>query len=88
MMTNNKFIFQKRLKKFIPPKDTWTSIDNALFTPKTFFKDYHRATELTFKAIKYSFKHHFDNNTLYHRLCEVNKISPDMIKSGKKYSLF
>ncbi|UCD13380.1 MAG: hypothetical protein JSW60_07430, partial [Thermoplasmatales archaeon] len=80
-MIDKKFEFQKRLKKFIPPKDTWTPIDNALFTPTTYFEDYQKTTELTFKAIKFSFKHHFDNNSLYHRLCEVNKVTPSVIKS-------
>ena len=73
--------FQKRISKFIPPKDNWTPIDKALFTPKIFFEDYQKTAGLTFNAIKYSFDHHFENNALYRRLCEVNKVSPSTIKS-------
>jgi phenylacetate-coenzyme A ligase PaaK-like adenylate-forming protein len=73
--------FQKRFNKFIPPKKTWTPIEEALFTPTTFFHDYEKTKELTFNAIKYCFKHHIENNNLYRRICEVNKITPKLIES-------
>ena len=81
MMAKADLEFQKRISKFIPPKDNWTPIDKALFTPKIFFEDYQKTAGLTFNAIKYSFDHHFENNALYRRLCEVNKVSPSTIKS-------
>ncbi|MFW6149780.1 MAG: hypothetical protein ACOC6D_07970, partial [Atribacterota bacterium] len=67
MMTEGGLEFQKRLQKFIPPKENWTPIDKALFIPKTYFKDYQKSADLTFNAIKYSFKHHYQNNELYRR---------------------
>jgi hypothetical protein len=72
--------FEKRIEKFIPLKKNWTPIDKALFTYKIFFKDYQKIADLTFNAIKYNFKHHYENNSLYRRLCEVNKIDPNTIK--------
>ena len=78
--------FQKRQAKFIPPKDKWTPIEKALFTPKEYFKNYKKSAELTFDAIKYSFKNHYENNELYKRLCEIDNITPDKIKSPKDYN--
>ena len=81
MMAKVDLEFQKRMNKFIPQKENWTPIDKALFTPKVFFEDYKKSADITFNAIKYSFNYHFENNALYRRLCEVNKVIPSIIKS-------
>jgi len=86
-MTNAESDFQKVIEKFIPPRKNWKPIDKALFAQKTYFNDYQKTLDLTYEAIKYSFNHHFENNTLYRRLCEVNKISPESIKSKKDFSI-
>jgi hypothetical protein len=75
--------YTQRLEKFIPPKEEWTPVDTALHTPKTFFIDYKNAHELVFPAIQHTFKHHYENNFLYHRVCEVNGVTPDVVKSIK-----
>ena len=80
MMSKVELEFEKRIGKFIPPKENWTPIDKALFTQKIFFKDYQKAADLTFNAIKYSFEQHYENNSLYRRLCELNKVYPNIIK--------
>ncbi|MCX6668152.1 MAG: hypothetical protein NTV74_07995 [Euryarchaeota archaeon] len=72
---------KKALNKFVPPKETLSPVEKALFAPKSFFGDYKKAQDLMFPAIKYSFKHHYDNNVLYHRVCEINGVTPDNIKS-------
>ena len=69
--------YTQRLEKFIPPKEQWTPVDTALHAPKTFFIDYKKAQELMFPAIQHTFKHHYENNFLYHRVCEVNGVTPD-----------
>jgi len=71
----------KRFEKLITPKESWNPVEKALFAPDSFFSNYEKNQDLLFKAIKYRFKQHFDNNSLYHRLCEINKITPDNIKS-------
>lgn len=82
MTTSNEMIeLNKRLEKFIAPEESWTPVEKALFTPDFFFSNYKKNQNLLFPAIKYSFKHHFDNNALYRRLCEINKITPDVVKS-------
>ncbi|MBE3121873.1 MAG: hypothetical protein IMZ43_06320 [Thermoplasmata archaeon] len=75
--------YTQRLEKFIPPKAEWTPVDTALHAPKTFFSDYKKAHELVFPAIQHTFKHHYENNFLYHRVCEVNGVTPDAVKSEK-----
>lgn len=85
-MVQMELEINKRLEKFIPLKDKWTPIEKALFTPKEYFKDYKKSAELTFDAIKYSFKNHFENNELYKRLCEIDNFTPDKIKSAKDYN--
>lgn len=72
---------KKVFEKFITPKKSWTAVDKALFTPKMFFTNYKKNQELILPAIKYSFKHHYENNIIYKKLCEINKINPDKIKT-------
>jgi len=69
------------LQKIIPPQNEWTPVDHALFTLENFFDDYNNAQDARVEAVKYSFEHHYNNNRLYHRLCLVENISPDMITS-------
>ena len=85
-MSKAEIEFQKRIEKFIPTKKDWTPIDEALFTSKAYFGNYQKIMDLTSNAIKYSFNHHFENNTLYKRLCEVNKIDPKLIKSKEDFN--
>jgi Acyl-protein synthetase, LuxE len=73
----------ERLWKLIPPKEQWTPVDAALHAPKTFFLDYKKAQEYMLPALRYTFKHHFENNFLYHRVCEVNGVTPETITSTK-----
>ncbi|MFH1013854.1 MAG: hypothetical protein V1769_05035 [Thermoplasmatota archaeon] len=70
-----------KVEKFIPPKETWTAVDTVLHSHKDFFVDYKKRQELMFPAIKHCFKNQFENNFLYHRVCEVNKVSPKDITS-------
>ena len=86
MMSKPKLEFQKRIERFIPPKESWTPIDKALFTQNIYFNDYQKTLDLTFDAIKYSFNHHYKNNPIYRHLCEVNKITPNTLKSKEDFN--
>ena len=86
MMSKAELEFQKRIEKFIPPKEIWTPIDKALFTQKTYFDDYQKTLDLTFNAIKHSFNHHFKNNSLFRRLCTINNVKPDSITSKEDFN--
>lgn len=73
-------------EKIITPKDTWSPIDEALFTPTSFFKNYEKAQNLMLSAVKYSFKYHYENNFLYNRVCKVNGVTPEKIKSTNDFN--
>ncbi len=86
-MVEPELVFENKcLEKFITPKESWSPVDKALFAHASFFRDYKKAQDLMFPAVKYSFKHHYDNNVLYHRVCEVNGVTPDKIKSKNDLS--
>ena len=68
-------------KQFIPPQNQWTPVDTTLFTHTNFFENYTKIQQLMLPAIKYSFKHHYEKNTLYHTLCETSNITPTVIKT-------
>jgi hypothetical protein len=70
---------KKRLEKFIPPKSDWTAVDESLHSSLSFFHDYAKTSALLFPAIRQSFKHHYENNFLYHKVCEINKVTPENI---------
>jgi len=70
------------LEKFVTPKETWNPVDKVLFTTNLFFSDYKKSQELMLPAVRYSFKHHYENNVLYHHVCKTSGVTPDSIKSN------
>ena len=81
----NESEFVKRAEKLKPSTETWDPIDKALYEPIYFFSDYKKNQDLLNQAIRYSFKNHFENNKIYGKLCEFNKLKPDLIKSKDDY---
>jgi phenylacetate-coenzyme A ligase PaaK-like adenylate-forming protein len=72
--------FNERAKKYIVPIET--PVDEAVYKPKSFFSIPDKeANEYKFKAIKYAFKHHYENNAFYRKLCREKNVTPDDIKS-------
>ena len=71
----------KKLGKFITSKESWNPVEKNLFTMNSYFTNYNKNHEMSFDAIKYSFNHHYNNNLLYKRLCEINNIQPDNINT-------
>ncbi|MBN1281018.1 MAG: hypothetical protein JXA00_05150 [Candidatus Thermoplasmatota archaeon] len=72
---------QQRLQKCMPPQAAWNPVDAALFSSASFYTNYTTIQESTFRAIQHSFKHHFENNALYHRICHMNNVTPETITS-------
>ena len=69
-------------KKYIPPKNQWTPADEAVYGQKDIYKvPVKKAKELKFKAIKYQFKNHYENNKMYHGFCKEMKMDPSKIKN-------
>jgi phenylacetate-coenzyme A ligase PaaK-like adenylate-forming protein len=66
--------------------DRWTPIDKALFKPKTLFNvPQAEAEKLRFNAIKYAFRHHYDNCAYYHNFCKKMEVKPDDICSQSDF---
>lgn len=87
VMTVSELVVENRcLEKFVTPRASWSPVDKALFAPRSFFSDYEKVQKLMVPAVRYSFKHHYDNNVLYHRVCEVNGVKPEAIKSKDDFN--
>jgi hypothetical protein len=68
-------------EKFVPPRKQWSPVDTALHDPGTFFTQYHATQERLLPAIQYTFRHHYENNFLYHHICDLKKVTPEAIKT-------
>jgi len=76
-----KSIIDELLKNYIPSSIS-NPVEEALYGVKSAFAlPKERADEYRLKAIKYTFKHHYENNKFYRNLCKEKKVSPDDIKS-------
>ncbi len=74
--------FEKIVEKYKIPKSRWTPQDKVVYSPKDPFRiPLDEAEKLRFKALKYTFSHHYKNNTFYNKLCKEKGIKPDDIKS-------
>ena len=75
--------FNKCVDKYIPPINTWTPADEALYKPKDLFRiPLKEAEQLQFKAVKFAFNQHYANNKFYQGFCKENNVSPDDIKAS------
>ena len=74
--------FEKCVNKYITPKDKWTPVDEAIFKPRDLYRiPLKEAKDMQLKSIKYSFKHHYENNEFYNNFCKEHSISPNDIKT-------
>ncbi|MCX6664100.1 MAG: hypothetical protein NTZ75_07620 [Euryarchaeota archaeon] len=74
--------FDGYLKKYIPSKDAWTPVDDALYTPPNLFRiPLKEAYEMQLKSIKYTFLHQYTDNKFYQNFCKERNFSPDDIKT-------
>jgi len=72
----------QRLARYIPPRETWTPADEALYNPPDLFRvPVDEARTMQFKAIKYAFTRHYNNNSFYHEYCTTRGVSPSDIKT-------
>ena len=70
------------LADWIPPRDTWSPADEALYKPVDLFRvPLEEAREMQLKAIKYTFTRHYNNNGFYRTYCTTRGVSPEDIKT-------
>ena len=75
-----------RLKDYIPSSIS-SPIEKALYEVESIFAlEKKKADEYKLKAIKYAFKHHYENNKFYRQLCKDENIMPNDIKSMDDFS--
>jgi hypothetical protein len=73
---------EKCISKYIPPKNTWTPVDEAVYKPLDFYRvPLKEAEEMQLKSIKYAFNNHYENNEFYYNFCKEHDISPKEIKT-------
>ncbi len=72
----------ERLANYIPPRDTWTPADEALYKPVDLYRvPVEEAREMQLKAIKFTFISHYNNNYFYHKYCKERTVHPDDIRT-------
>jgi len=67
---------------YVPPKETWTPIDEALYGVDTLFRlPKERTDELRFNAIKHAFNYWYEESKWYHMYCNEFDFSPSSLKT-------
>ena len=78
--------FDGFLSKYIPPREKWLPPDEALYGVRDLYRvEPEEAGRLRFKAIKYTFKHHYEKNRFFNKLCKEKGVSPDEIKKEEDF---
>ena len=76
--------FNQRTEKYFPPRDDWTPVDDALFTPDDLYRiPIDKAKQMQLAAIQFAFNHHYRNNEFYRNFCNKNNVSPEDIKTSE-----
>lgn len=74
--------FNELTKSYIPSREKWTPVDDALFTPDDLYRiPADEARQLQMAALKFSFDRHYHNNGFYRDFCRKQGISPADIKT-------
>ncbi|MEM2509008.1 MAG: hypothetical protein QW673_02295, partial [Candidatus Thermoplasmatota archaeon] len=74
------------LKNYLPDKISNPS-EKAIYEPSSMYNmPKEKADEYRFNAIKYVFKHHYENNKFYRSLCKEKNVKPDDIKSIEDFN--
>ncbi|MGD0172682.1 MAG: hypothetical protein ABSB81_11285 [Halobacteriota archaeon] len=75
-------LLNQRMARYIPPRETWTPADEALFKPTDLFSvPVDEAQVMQLKAIKYAFTRQYTLSDFYRKYCDKRGVTPDDIKS-------
>ena len=75
------------LAAYIPPTETWTPADEALYGPRDPFRvPADDARGLLFRAVKYAFEHHYTKSKFYRRFCDENGVGPGDIRDASDFA--
>jgi len=72
----------ERLARYIPPRETWTPAEEALFVPVDPLRvPLGEAQAMQLRAIKHTFERHYSFNRFYRLYCEKRGFSPEDIRT-------
>jgi long-chain-fatty-acid---luciferin-component ligase len=75
-------LLNERLAGYIPPSESWTPAEEAVFKPADILRvPIDEAQTTQFKAIKYTFSRHYAFNHFYRTYCQKWGVTPDDIKT-------
>jgi phenylacetate-coenzyme A ligase PaaK-like adenylate-forming protein len=75
--------FDEQIKKYIPTKEAWTPVDDALYKPRDLFRiPLKEAADMLLKSMKYTFTHQYNNNKMYQNFCKERSFSPSDLKTA------
>jgi phenylacetate-coenzyme A ligase PaaK-like adenylate-forming protein len=67
---------------YVPPRDTWSPVDEALYGVDTLFRlPKERADELRFNAVKHAFGYWYEESKWYHMYCNEFDFKPESLKT-------
>lgn len=80
---NNLKRLNQRIGHLVPPQNTWTPSDEAVFKPVDLLGlPFDEAQTMQFKAVKYAFVRHYTLNKFYHIYCDRVGVAPDDLKTN------
>jgi phenylacetate-coenzyme A ligase PaaK-like adenylate-forming protein len=72
----------ERLARYIPPRETWTPAEEALYTPTDLFRvPLDEARVMQLKAIRYAFSRQYHHNPFYRKYCTMREVTPGDIET-------
>ena len=72
----------ERLARYIPPRETWTPAEEALFKPIDLYRvPLEEARAMQLRAIKHAFTRHYKLNQFYRSYCEARGFTPEDIRT-------
>jgi len=76
--------FDACLSQYIPPRPSWTPLDEALFRPRDLYRiPPAEAESLQCQAIRYAFDRHYHHNRMYRTFCQEHGVSPADISTSE-----
>jgi hypothetical protein len=75
--------FDGLMEKYIPPRNAWTPVDEALYGPPDLFRvPLAEAHDLQLRSIRHAFAHHYGRNPIYRSFCQERGFAPGDIRTA------
>ena len=75
-------ILNERLARYIPPRETWSPADEAVFGPIDLYRvPIDEALQMQLRTVKYAFTRHYTLNDFYRKYCEMRGVTSDDVRA-------